>query len=102
MKDPLAELQALQRGEVVVPKAQPQIPLPAAPTPAVTYDVERVALDAREAQYLVSMTFTSRSENAIPHIVTVGFDGVPRCTCQANRTCWGVKAFCLTKGIPLP
>lgn len=81
--------EAWQQTKVETPKVEPM------PT-------ERGVLDADTATHLVGMLFQSRSGNATPHIVTEGFDGVPRCTCRATHTCWGVKSYCRVKGIATP
>jgi hypothetical protein len=91
--EPMRELEQLRRGEWQA----------ATPTPKVRPEQgERIALSDEEATHLVSMTFRSRSENAQPHVVTVGYDDIPRCICRATHPCWGVKAFCAVTGRPTP
>lgn len=87
------EIAALNRGEYKRPT----------PAPLVHAEPgERIALLADAATHLVSMTFTSRSDNPQPHVVTVGYDDIPRCTCRASNPCWAVKGFCGVTGRPTP
>ena len=69
-------------------------------TPRVVFEpAERRPMGDWESTHLISMTFKSRSENSMPHIVTRHFDGSVSCTCQAHNPCWGVKAFKQVAGI---
>lgn len=60
---------------------------------------ERMALGEKEASFLISMTFMSRSDGARPHVVTLRPDGTTQCTCQANHECWGQRAFRMVIGM---
>ncbi len=102
--DAKRQLELLRKGRVQIPEAwqpTPEVGEPD-PGPAVRPYAERRVLDDQEADLLVSMTFTSRSSNATPHIVTIDFAGTPHCTCRATNPCWAIKGFCMAKGIPLP
>ena len=72
------------------------------PAPLVTVpDGPPAPLDDKEAGLVLSMTFMSRSEGTRPHVVSVGFDGMVNCVCQAKTPCWAIKAFCRITGRPV-
>lgn len=72
------------------------------PSPLVTVpNADSVPLEPKEQALVLSMTFMSRSEGTRPHVVSVGFDGMVNCICQAKTPCWAIKAFCRVTGRPV-
>lgn len=72
------------------------------PAPLVTMpDATPLPLDEKEAGLVIGMVFMSRSESVRPHVVSVGFDGMVNCVCQAKTPCWAIKSFCRVTGRPL-
>lgn len=69
---------------------------------------ERQPLSDKGQQQILAMTFKSSSED-VPHVVTLGPDGLVRCTCKAMLSieyrpigCWAMTDFRRVAGIHQP
>lgn len=80
-EDPLELLDAMKRGEAPTPP------------PLVRPEPEPKSSATEAVDFIVSITFTSRKDRPQPHVVSLGFDGLLHCTCQASYPCWAKKAF---------
>lgn len=98
-RDPQAELAAMQRK-----------PGGEAPTPRVTFEPQEPRLLTEKGrQRLISMTFQSSLDGGLPHVVTLGPDGIVRCTCKAMLSieyrptlCWAAQEFRGIAGLATP